>query len=182
MNYRIRIRASFLALFGLVFATESAPQNALTPSTAPMPAPAAAPDTSGAQVLGFRPGLDDLMTMLIQPRHTKLFLAGSRMNWELATSQARDLRGAFRRISQYMPRYLGIDVGEAIRSIIDSKLDLLDAAIAAGDSKRFGKAFEGVTDACNACHAYMEHGYHVIKVPSSSVSSIYPDQEFSPTP
>jgi hypothetical protein len=134
---------------------------------------------SSAQDAGFRPGLDDLMTLLIQPRHNKLYWAGSKKNWELAASEARDLRRAFSRISQYMPRYLDIDVGEAVRSIMDPMLESMDAAITAGDPKRFAKAYDALTGACNACHAYMEHSYLVIKVPSSSASSMYPDQDFA---
>jgi hypothetical protein len=144
--------------------------------------PPMASGTPAEKVLDFRPGLDDLMTMLIQPRHIKLYFAGSRKNWELAASQARDLRLAFVRISQFMPKYLGIDVAEALGSIMDPSLSKLDKAIAAADPKHFAVAYDEVTGACNGCHAYMEHGYLVIKRPLSSSAAMYPDQQFGANP
>jgi hypothetical protein len=145
--------------------------------------PTTAPTASGAdKLLEFRPGLDDLMTMLIQPRHNKLYFAGTRENWELAASQARDLRLAFVRISQFMPRYLGIDVEEALGSLMDPALSNMDKAIAAADPKQFALAYDVLTGACNRCHAYLEHGYLVIKRPPSSASALYPDQEFGGSP
>ena len=170
------LRAGLPGLFGLAFVAAAVPQNASKPPTS------TGPGISSAPAAVFRPGLDDLMTMLIQPRHHKLYLAGSRQNWELAAFQALNLRRAFARISQFMPKYLDIDVEEATRSILDPKLDSVDAAIAAGNLKQFAKAYEGLTTACNACHAYMEHGYLLIKVPASSASTAYPAQEFSVTP
>ena len=110
------------------------------------------------------------MTMLIQPRHSKVYFAGSRKNWELAASQARDLRLAFVRISEYMPKYLGIDVAEALASIMDPALAAMDKAIADGGAKQFALAYEALTGACNTCHAYLEHGYLVIKRPPVSAA------------
>jgi hypothetical protein len=45
-------------------------------------APAAA--RSGLTILDFRPAMDDLMTMLVQPRHIKLYYAAQAKNWTLA--------------------------------------------------------------------------------------------------
>ena len=39
-----------------------------------------------------------------------------------------------------------------------------------------------MTDACNACHVYMERPYVVIKVPGAATASAYPNQEFLATP
>jgi hypothetical protein len=35
---------------------------------------------AGLQILDFKPAFDDLMTMLVQPRHTKLWLAAQQQN------------------------------------------------------------------------------------------------------
>ena len=145
------------------------------PDISPTPTPAGAPGPE------FRPGFDDLMTMLVQPRHIKLYYAGTRRNWELAGSQARDLRAALGRVAQFIPKYLGIDVDEALISIMTPKLQAMDAAIAATDPKQFARAYDNVTAACNACHSYMEHPFYMIKVPASTSTSVYADQDFGTT-
>src|SRR5690348_2360567 len=76
---------------------------------------ALAAQPSGATGPGeFTPRLDDLMTMLIQPRHLKLYYAGSRKNWELAAFESSELRSAFGRIAQVFPRYVGNDTNQAL--------------------------------------------------------------------
>jgi len=152
------------------------------PLALPQAAPSATASPVGPATNAFQPGLDDLMTMLIQPRHIKLYYAGKQGNWELAGSQARDLRQAFRRIAQYIPNYLGNDVNAALTSIIVPRLQEIDDAIAAAKPEQFTRAYDRLTDACNACHAYLEHPYHVIRRPPAGGESLYADQDFSPKP
>jgi hypothetical protein len=123
-------------------------------------------------------GFDDLMTMLIQPRHIKLYYAGVQKNWELAAAQSRDLRSALVRIEQKIPKYMNNDVAESINMIFMPKLNAVDAAISAGDPRQFGNAYLALTDACNACHVYMEHPYIVVQIPRSRDTSAYPGQVF----
>ncbi len=138
--------------------------------------PAASP--APLEVLDFKPGLDDLMTMLVQPRHLKLFFAGSAQNWELAAFQVKELRSAFRRTGQTIPRYRKMGMDATVASMMSPPLKELDAAIAAKDAKRFAAAYGRLTDACNACHQVMEHGFLIVKVPTAAADSIYPNQDF----
>jgi hypothetical protein len=124
-------------------------------------------------------GFDDLMTMLIQPRHAKLYYAGNQKNWELAAAEMRDLRAAFLRITLAIPKYLNNDVDNAIATIMTPTMNAMDSAIATGGSKEFEKAYVELTAACNACHVYMEHPFLVIKVPDLGAAAPYADQEFS---
>ena len=176
MTRSFDFRASLIGMAGIVFIANSPAENVLTASTPTAQSPSIPQGTE------FKPGLDDLMTLLVQPRHNKLFLAGSAKNWELAASEARDLRRAFARITKFLPKYLDSDLDEATRSFLIPPLDTLDAAVASGDVQRFSRAFDELTGACNACHVYMEHGYLVIKVPAAPASSLYPDQQFTVTP
>jgi hypothetical protein len=143
------------------------------------PTDAAVPHTAAP---AFVPGLDDLMTMLVQPRHIRLYEAGVQRNWELAASEARELRASFRRITQAIPTYLDNDVNDTLTAMIAPKLEAVDTAIAAADEKRFLSAYADLTAACNDCHAYMQHPFLVIKVPSGRRNAAYPDQVFSPLP
>ena len=140
------------------------------PSPATVPAPKAE---------DFRPGFDDLMTMLVQPRHLKLHYAAAQLNWELAAAESRNLRQSFDRISQALPRYLGIDVATAVSAMMVPQLQNVDAAIAAADPARFRAAYDGLTKACNACHVYMERPYITVKVPDDAAPSAYPGQDFT---
>jgi hypothetical protein len=161
--------AGALALSASIIA---AAQNAApTPETAtPAPRP-------GLVILDFKPAMDDLMTMLVQPRHIKLYYAGQAKNWRLAAFQVNELRGALARIGRTIPNYRNISVDTAVASIFTDKLKAVDAAIKATDLAQFTAAYGEMTTACNDCHKGMEHSFLVIKVPDAA---FYPDQEFRP--
>jgi hypothetical protein len=158
-------------------ANTTAPNVVVPSATSPQTA-----SQSAYQDQGFLPGFDDLMTMLVQPRHTKLYYAGIAKNWELAAAESRDLRSSFDRITQAIPNYEGNDVDKAVVSFIKPKIDAIDVAIAAADSKRFANSYKDLTAGCNACHTYMEHPFLVIKAPNPANGSTYMDQEFKPAP
>ena len=65
---------------------------------APAAPGAAAPAGGGLQILEFKPAMDDLMTMLVQPRHMKLYYAAQQQNWMLAGFELNELGAALRRI------------------------------------------------------------------------------------
>jgi hypothetical protein len=153
-----------------------ASQSSAEPAAQPAPAP------DGAHDAGIKFGFDDLMAILVQPRHLKLFYAGTQRNWELAAAESRDLRSSFAHIAQTNPKYLNMDVEEAMKTIVEPKMLAVDAAIAAADLKQFATAFSNLTVACNACHTYMEHPYIAIKVPDLAATSVFTDQEFRPSP
>jgi hypothetical protein len=146
----------------------------------------AAPEAAKAPLLpkpeDFKPGFDDLMTMLVQPRHLKLQYAGTKRNWELAAAESRNLRQAFGRISRTLPDYLGIDVAEAMEAMMTPQLQAVDAAVTAADPAKFASAYDGLTKACNACHVYMERPYIVVKVPDPAAPPVYAGQDFSAPP
>ena len=154
--------AGSLALFASIAATAQ---------TAP-PAPG-----GGLTILEFKPAMDDLMTMLVQPRHIKLYYAGQAKNWTLAGFQLNELRAALARIGRTIPTYRRIEVDGAVASIFADRLKAVDAAIKAADVAQFTAAYAEMTGACNACHAGMEHPFLVMKVPDAAN---YPDQEFRP--
>jgi hypothetical protein len=143
---------------------------------APAAAPAARPG-GGLVILDFKPAMDDLMTMLVQPRHIKLYYAGQAQNWRLAGFQVNELRGALARIGRTIPNYRNTNVDTAVAAIFADKLKAVDAAVKAADPAQFATAYGEMTTACNDCHKGMEHPFLVIKVPESNN---YPDQEFRP--
>jgi hypothetical protein len=138
-----------------------------------------APSAPGGRltILEFKPAMDDLMTMLVQPRHIKLYYAGQAKNWELAGFELNELRGALARVGRTIPTYRKIEVDTAVASIFADTIKSVDAAIKAADPTKFATAYGEMTAACNSCHVGMEHPFLVIKVPDAAN---YPDQEFRP--
>ena len=151
-------------------------QNVPAPSNPAGAAPPARPG-GGLAVLEFKPAMDDLMTMLVQPRHLKLYYAGQAKNWMLAGFELNELRQALARIGRTIPTYRNIGVDTAVSSIFANSAKAVDAAIKAREQPQFTKAYGEMTGACNACHAGMEHPFLKIKVPEANN---YPDQEFQP--
>ena len=145
----------------------AAPKAAAPPSqsatTPPVPPPA------------FHPSMGDLMTLLVQPRHIKLGLAGRAGNWSYAAYEVGELRGAFRRVGQTMPVYNKQDFVALIAAMTTAPIAAVQAAIKQRDRAGFQSAYAQLTAACNACHVSEHHSAVVIRIP---VSSPYVDQEF----
>jgi len=127
----------------------------------------------------FRPGLGELMTAFVQPRHTKLGLAGAAANWELADYELDELRGTFDDIGKFILKHGQLSIPQAIAATVSQPMDAIDAAIKAKDSAGFTKAYADLTTGCNACHQSAGHPMIAIKVPDVS-GTAYPDQDFSP--
>lgn len=149
-------------------------QNAPATGTPPV---AAQPPRPGLVILEFKPAMDDLMTMLVQPRHIKLYFAGQAKNWKLAGFELDELRAGLARIGRTIPNYRNINVDTAVASIFSGSIKSVESAIKAGDGGKFNEAFGEMTSACNSCHVGMEHPFLVIKTPESNS---YPNQEFRP--
>jgi hypothetical protein len=140
-------------------------------------APATPPPGGGLTILEFKPAMDDLMTMLVQPRHMKLFYAGQQKNWTLAAFELNELGSALRRIGQTIPKYRNISVDPTVASIFAPKIQAMDAAIKSSNPQQFNAAYADLTEACNTCHQGLEHPFLVVKVPDGQN---FPDQDFRP--
>jgi len=143
-------------------------------------APAAAQSAFGdpnAEPVPFQPHMGALMSMLIQPRHAKLGLAGKAENWPLAAYALRELKQGFAVVAKAVPRFRGRPVAELVDSAVGQPITLLDFAIKLRYPSQFNDAYGQLTAGCNACHATNEHPFVVIKVPELSS---FPDQDFTP--
>ena len=125
----------------------------------------------------YHPGLGDLMTAFVQPRHIKLGLAGSARNWPYARYELSELSEAFADISRLVPRHDNLPIPEMIASTVKQPMEALEAAIKATDTAAYTKAYADLTASCNTCHQSANHAEIVIQVPT--VSS-FPDQDFRP--
>lgn len=117
------------------------------------------------------------MTAVIQPRHTKLWLAGNAGNWDYADYEARNLAGAFGRVARALPTYQEVPTAELVSAFAKPQLEAVTAAVKAKDKRAFASAFEGLTLGCNQCHQATNHALVVIQTPGSNP---FADQEFKP--
>jgi hypothetical protein len=126
----------------------------------------------------YHPGLGELMTAYVQPRHIKLGLAGQAENWDYAAYELGELRETFEDVGKLVPKHGNLAIPPAIATTVTPVMAALEAAIKAKDQSAFKKAYGGLTDACNACHRSADHPMIVIQAPT--VSS-FPDQDFRPS-
>jgi hypothetical protein len=131
-----------------------------------------------AEPAPFNPQMSALMSMLIQPRHAKLGLAGQAENWPLAGYMLRELRQGFVVASRAVPRWKGLPVGDLFDAAVVPPMSLIDFAIKANEPRQFAEAYGKLTAGCNACHATTDHAFVVIKPPESAAA--FPNQDFAP--
>jgi hypothetical protein len=139
------------------------------PPAAPSSAPAVLPQPD------YHPSLGDLMTMAVQPRHTKLGLAGREGNWVYAQYELSELRNAFGRVARTIPIYRSIDMTAVIGAMTTEPLNAVEKAIHAQDARQFNVTYAQLTTACNACHLSQDHAAVVIRVP---ITNPFADQDF----
>jgi hypothetical protein len=140
-------------------------------ATAQAPAPAPPPQQ------GYRPGLGDLMTATVQPRHIKLGLAGHEQNWVYADYEVHELQEAFERAAAVWPKWRNVPVAEMIAFNTQGPIAAIEQAIKAKDSEKFAASYKQLTEACDTCHQGAGRAMIVIKPPDAS---FYPDQDFGP--
>ena len=117
-------------------------------------------------VTDYLPSISDLMIATIQPRHERLWWAAQNENWEFATYELGNLRGAFNRLGQAHPIEHDISFPEMIASVTEQPFKELDSAIKSKNHAAFAKAYADLTAACNSCHQALNHGVVEIRVPN----------------
>lgn len=148
---------------GVTLATSAAAQ----PAEPPPPPPA------------YRPGLGDLMTTTVQPRHTKLAFAGREKNWAYAAYELRELEEAFDRLSVQWPQWQRVRIVELVETMIRDPLYELSLAIKDKNETQYAAAYAKLTEACNACHQAARRPFVVIQEPKDNM---FPDQDFRAKP
>jgi len=177
---------TFAAAAAAIGIAQGAPTPAAPAAKGAPGAPAAAGKAGAPQplvILDFKPTLSDLMTMLIQPRHVKLWAAAQQRNWTLAAFELNEMRSAFDKIAATIPKYpqpgTQVDLGPTFQSLMGPKIQQVNGALTAQNPMQFATAFNDMTTQCNGCHEALNHPYLVIKVPDATG---YPNQDFRPVP
>ena len=135
------------------------------------------PGPQSAAPPAYWPGLGDLMTMTVQPRHIKLALAGREQNWAYAAYELHELEEALERAARAWPQWRKNPIADLMGSVTNEPMAMLSKAIKSADAEQFNVAYKRLTDSCNACHHAANVGFNVIVVPNASA---FPDQDFRP--
>jgi hypothetical protein len=154
-----------LILAGLLFTLTLTPTAMTQPAG---PAPQAAPVEP--------PEIGEIM-MFQQLRHAKLWFAGQMNNWPLAAYEVKELREGFETVAKYYPTFNDVPLAQMIDAIRETNFAELDKAIAERDRGKFSRAFDGLTQACNACHQGNDLGFIAIRRPTAPPFS---NQSFEP--
>src|SRR5258706_7417706 len=123
----------------------------------------------------YRPGLGDLMTMTVQPRHIKLALAGQAKNWPYAAYELHELEESFERAARAWPKWRSTPIDEMMKSVTTEPMAALAQAIKDADAAQFTAPYAKLTDGCNACHQAANQAMIVITLPDASA---YHDPHF----
>ena len=137
-----------------------------------MPVALAQSGFPGSTGEGYIPRLTEIMNV-IQSQHMKLWLAGTARNWDLAAfelTQLTDSQAEAARFYTGIPSTNIVKLTEPIKAISD--------AIGAKDKQQFSRAFEGLTEGCNACHRSMGRAFIVIRAPAADRP--FGNQSFAP--
>jgi|FEC22Drversion2_1045045.scaffolds.fasta_scaffold00605_9 hypothetical protein len=126
----------------------------------------------------YRPGLGDLMTMTVQPRHLKVGLALEQRNWAYAAFEVHELEEALERVAKLVPKWRDLDVAGLVKGSTMAPIEAMEEAVKAKDVQRFTDAYGQLTAACNACHQSAKLDMVVIQVPKGN--SPFANQDFRP--
>ena len=130
----------------------------------------------GESAQPYTPGLVEFM-MAVQSHHSKLWLAGTARNWELADYQVDELKELLEDIAKRVPDYKGTPVGKMIEAVTMPPISDIESAIKNRDGTKFMAAFDRLTAACNACHEAANRSFIVVQRPATSP---FPNQSFAP--
>lgn len=110
--------------------------------------------------------------LLLQIRHGRLWAAGENENWLLAHFQLAELNEALDDVVQQngddaalQPQQLSV----VLPAIMNPAVTKLREAIDDQDRAAFEAAYDGLSNACTACHQAADHGFLVIQRPQTPV-------------
>jgi hypothetical protein len=131
------------------------------------------PEESGGRDVG------EIM-LLTQTRHLKLWFAGEAGNWPLASYEAEEIGEGFEDLVRLHLEHKGSarPLSELVPEFTAGPMATLQRATKAESKAGFEAAFDGLTAACNGCHAAAAVPFNVLERPSTNPFS---NQRFDPT-
>jgi hypothetical protein len=125
-----------------------------------------------------KPGLGEIMGV-IQQHHTKLYYAGMKANWPLASYELGEIQESLEDAVKFYPKFKEVPVPltELVPTMTKASLAQMHEAIEQKDKKSFVEAYTALSKSCSNCHVAADHPFVKIKSPTDAMFS---DQEFAP--
>ncbi len=123
----------------------------------------------------YQQSLADIM-LSIQSRHTKLWYAGSKANWELAAFEAEELEESLEEVGTCYDQYDGLPIAHLQETLFKPSIESLVKSIEAKSVGEFESRFIDLTASCNSCHQSANHSFIVIKEPTEG---LFLNQDFN---
>jgi hypothetical protein len=121
---------------------------------------------AGSSTKAYTPGLGEYM-MTNQAHHAKLWFAGTNKNWELADYELDEIEETLEDIVKYQPNFDKKPIAKLIPTYTNKPIEDLRLAIKDKNVEQFTKAYDGLTNACNACHQVTNHAFIQLQRPTS---------------
>lgn len=104
----------------------------------------------------------------LQVRHARLWYAGQRDNWTLATFQLGEMREALDGVVEANGEHPALQpqrLAEVLPAMMGPSLKSLQRAVDQRDRTAFNAAYDQLTSACNACHEVASFGFNRFQRP-----------------
>jgi hypothetical protein len=104
----------------------------------------------------------------LQIRHARLWYAGQRDNWTLATFQLGEMREALDGVVEANGDHAALQperLAEVLPATMGPALKSLQSAVDKRDRSAFNAAYDQLTGACNACHEAASFGFNRFQRP-----------------
>lgn len=163
---------------------------ALVACSRPQSATAPAADASAQELSALRIQVEELTARVdelvpepavlmaqVQVQHAKLYYAGHAENWPLAGYALHEINEALQAVQTFHDRFedFPTPLSELVPSLVGPPLGEIHSAIRAKNRAGFDQAFDSLTQACNACHATLSHGFIQVQTPKERA---FPNQKF----
>lgn len=102
-------------------------------------------------------------------QHAKLYYAGKARNWELAAYALHETNEALQEVQDFEDplQQFPTSFSELVPPLVGPALGAIHTAIRAKDGNQFDEAFNTLTQACNTCHATLDHGFILVQPPTT---------------
>ncbi len=108
----------------------------------------------------------------LQTRHARLWAAGEAENWLLAHFMLTELNETLGAVASKNPDHAALQparLADVLPSMMDPAVKNLRVAIDAGDKAAFEKAYDGLSQACTACHQAAGNNFLVLQRPRTPI-------------
>lgn len=109
----------------------------------------------------YKPGFGEFMSA-IQAHHTKLWFAGTALNWELANFEIDEINENIESIKKFCQNR---NESKSL-AMLAPAIDSVKMTIKSGEKKYFLNCFTLLTNTCNNCHKENNFGFIIIRIPA----------------